>query len=369
MKETIKKIFDEDYGVHSAYDRKISLNLSINSKGEIITAHRNNIQFYSSEFYNIQNKIIIEDKIRDLLLIDDDIILATKNGKIIRYKRDGDFEYSKYKEKIIAENINFRHIIKLDKKNLICAFSLSNIYIINLDSFSINSNFLLPEKLYIDPKTKPFILSHKNHTICFRQQKSITIFNYKKMKIIKTIDLSNDGPFQLFKGENENFLYVISTAFSKRKNQKNSFEKELMTYIQSIKFDLNLNILEKSKTKINMPLLRDPDSENLSDEDEEKEESEKYNYIAYWDHYCIYRCIVQNIKDYSFILHGYRGPPFEAEWFWLVKCKNGNIQEIKKKAYQYLSSESSYVDYVFIQSKNKIISAYTDKYNDEITFD
>ena len=131
--------------------------------------------------------------------------------------------------------------------------------------------------------------------------------------------------------------------------------------------------MEKSKTKINMPHFRDNDLD-YSDENEENEEneekdgSEKYHYIHYWDHFCIYRCIVQNVNNYSFILHGYIGPPFEAEWFWLVKCKNGKIQKIDKKAHQYLSCEYSYIDYVFIQNNNKIISAYTDKFNDEITF-
>ena len=129
--------------------------------------------------------------------------------------------------------------------------------------------------------------------------------------------------------------------------------------------------MEKSKTKINMPHFKDNDLD-YSDENEENEEKdgiEKYNYIHYLDHYCIYRCLVQNVNNYSFILHGYWGPQFEAEWLWLVKYKNGKIQNIDNKVYQYLSSEYSYVDYVFIQNNNKIISAYTDKFNDEIIFD
>ena len=138
----------------------------------------------------------------------------------------------------------------------------------------------------------------------------------------------------------------------------------MITHIESIKFDLNLNILEKSKTKINMPYCNEYESD-----EEENDEKEKYNYLSESDHYCIYRCIVQNVKNYSFILHGYRGPPFEAEWFWLIKCENGKIKNIEQKAYHYLSSDSSYVDYVFIKNKGKIISAFTDKLNEEITFD
>lgn len=58
----------------------------------------------------------------------------------------------------------------------------------------------------------------------------------------------------------------------------------------------------------------------LNDEDENE-----LDYIFSFDHYCIYRWKVENVKNYTFILHGYRGPPFEAEWFWLVKLKNGKI--------------------------------------------
>ena len=219
MEEIRKSIFREDYEIHSVYDRKVSLNIVINSKGEIIATHKNKIQLYSSEFYNLQNTITIEDKIRDSLLIDDDLILATNKGKLIIYKRCVDFEYSIYKEKEIDKNINFRHIIKLEGKKLICAFSLTNIYIINIKSFSINSKLSLPETLYIDPRTKPFILSGKNHTICFRQQTSLSIFNYKQMKIIKTVNLNKNAPFQLFMDQKEKFLYLISIVFSKRKKK------------------------------------------------------------------------------------------------------------------------------------------------------
>ena len=76
------------------------------------------------------------------------------------------------------------------------------------------------------------------------------------MKEIKTIDLSKNAPFQLFKEEKENSLYLISIVFSERKNNKSLFET-LITHIESIKFDLNLNILEKSKTIINMPILEE----------------------------------------------------------------------------------------------------------------
>lgn len=81
MEAIRKKIFNEDYDVHSCYDRKVPLNLVINSKSEIITTHRNNIHFFSKEFYHLENTINIkEDKIRDIVLINDDLILAIRKG-------------------------------------------------------------------------------------------------------------------------------------------------------------------------------------------------------------------------------------------------------------------------------------------------
>ncbi len=53
MEEIRKKIFNKDYEVHSFYDRKVPLNLVINSKSEIITTHRNNIHFFSKDFYHL----------------------------------------------------------------------------------------------------------------------------------------------------------------------------------------------------------------------------------------------------------------------------------------------------------------------------
>ena len=99
MKEKRKIIFRNDKEIHTIYDRKVPLNIIINQKGEIISAHRNNINFYSSELYDLENTIIEKDKFRDILLIDNDLILATEKGKLIGYNKVDDFNYTKYKEK------------------------------------------------------------------------------------------------------------------------------------------------------------------------------------------------------------------------------------------------------------------------------
>ena len=358
MERLRERFLWEDNELHNKYfDRKSPLNLVINSKNEIITAHRCKIQFYSSELYNFQDEIILENKIRDILLIDDDFLVATKNGMLQRFKREDDFQYSLYSQKLIDEDIDFRHLIKLDEKNLICAFSKSNIYIINIDSYSIDCRFTLPKKLYMDARTKPFILS--KDIICFRQANSITIFNYKKMRIIKTIDLTKNSPFQIYKDVNEKFFYIVSIVLSLNKKEKDL----LKTHIEVIKYDEKLNVLEKSKIKIKMPDC------SIADQEYDKDIVYKNEGIESFDHYCIYRCIVQNIKNYSFILHGYRGPPFEEERFFIVQCKNGKIEKYEKNKYQYLSCDYSFLDYVYIKNKDKTILAYAEKNDDEITFE
>ena len=358
MEDLRYRFLRQDREIHNKYyDRKTALNLVINSKDEIIVSHRYKIQFYSSELYILQNEITLKNKVRDILLIEEDLLVVTKYGEFIKFKRETDFEYSIINRKIIDKDIDFRYMIKLDKKNLICAFCKTDIYIINIDSFSIDCRLSLPCELYIDARTKPFILSDKNYIICFRQTTILTIFNYKKMKIIKTIDLRKDSPFQLYKDEKDNFFYIISMVFTLK--NKNLFN----THIKVTKYDLNLNILEISKIKMFMPNYY---SYSFDDQDIEEVHSFKTEGIHYYDHYCIYRCIVQDIKNYSFILHEYRGPPNEEELFFLVECKNGKIKSIKKTKYQYINSDS-YVDYVYMKYKDKIISAYAGKYDDTIT--
>ena len=246
----------------------------------------------------------------------------------------------------------------MEEKNLICCFTKSKIYIINIDLFSIISKLTLPKSLYIDLKTKPFIISKAKPIICFRQQSKLTIFNYKTMKIIKSIDLKKNAPFQLFKEENGNNFYLVSIVFSNLSDDKYSCK----THIEVKKFDINLKILKKSKTKIIMPQC----VEELSDIDEEESDN---SYVKYYNHYCIYRCIVEDVNNYSFILHGYRGPPFEAEWFWTVYCKNGEIQVLEEdKIYKYLSGDGENLDLVFQKCKSKELLAYTDVENDKINF-
>ena len=142
-----------------------------------------------------------------------------------------------------------------------------------------------------------------------------------------------------------------------------SNEDLLNTHIKVTKYDLNLNILETSKIKMFMPNFN---SSSFDDQDIDEVDSFKTEGIDYYEHYCIYRCIVQDIKNYYFISHEYRGPPNEGELFFLVECKNGKIKSIKKTKYQYINSDS-YVDYVYMKYKDKIISAYTGKYDDTIT--
>ena len=134
MEDLRYRFLRQDREIHNKYyDRKTALNLVINSKDEIIVSHRYKIQFYSSELYILQNEITLKNKVRDILLIEEDLLVVTKYGEFIKFKRETDFEYSIINRKIIDKDIDFRYMIKLDKKNLICAFCKTDIYIININ--------------------------------------------------------------------------------------------------------------------------------------------------------------------------------------------------------------------------------------------
>jgi hypothetical protein len=113
MKEFINKALKEDDNIHWIYNRNEPLNIDINSKNEIIFTHRNTIQFYTNLLYNKINeiKIGIDDIIRDFIIIDDYLLVATDNGKLIKYKRDEDYKYSEVNVKIF--DIKFRFILKI----------------------------------------------------------------------------------------------------------------------------------------------------------------------------------------------------------------------------------------------------------------
>ena len=172
MKEFIEKVLCEDYSVHSVYNRDTPLNMEINSWNEIIITYYKTIQFYTNLLYNKINEIEVKDIdiIRDFILMDDYLLLATNNSQLIKYKRVEDYKYHKVNAKSFDIDIGFRFILKLKQKNLICCFTKSKIYIINIELFSIISKLTLPKSLYIDLKTKPFIISKVKPIICFKQQ-------------------------------------------------------------------------------------------------------------------------------------------------------------------------------------------------------
>ena len=92
MEDLRYRFLRQDREIHyKYYDRKTALNLVINSKDEIIVSHRYKIQFYSSELYILQNEITLKNKVRDILLIEDDLLVVTKLGEFIKFKREIEF--------------------------------------------------------------------------------------------------------------------------------------------------------------------------------------------------------------------------------------------------------------------------------------
>ena len=279
--------------------------------------------------------------------------LWKENRKLIIYKRDNIYQYSKLKEKIIYKidnigqyskleeillglNMDCIHLIELNDKDLIGYMTRSEINIIDINSLTVISKFLLSKNDFIDNRTKPILMS--DNIICFKQQQMLVIFNYKKMKIIKTINFNNNNyPFQLYKDKNQNYFYIVSLFYEKKIKKGN-------IYIETIKYDKNIEIIERSK--------------NFFESVKCLEE--------YYDHYCIYNSIVENINNYNLILHGHYPPPYDSEWFLSLNCINGKIGKIKTVIDDNVLVVNEKYEYSIIKNEDKIISAYARRDEDEI---
>ena len=228
------------------------------------------------------------------------------------------------------------HLIELNDKDLIGYMTRSEINIIDINSLTVISKFLLSKNDFIDNRTKPVLMS--DNIICFKQQQMLVIFNYKKMKIIKTINFNNNNyPFQIYKDKNQNYFYIVSLFYEKKIKTGN-------IYIETIKYDKNIEIIERSKNFF-----------------ESVKCLEEYN-----DHYCIHNSIVENINNYNLILHGHYPPPYDSEWFLSLNCINGKIGKIKTIIDDNVLVVNEKYEYSIIKNEDKIISAYARRDEDEI---
>ena len=234
--------------------------------------------------------------------------------------------------------LKFRTLLDLKENNLICGFTYHSLYIIDINYASIISKFIFhnttkkeqnitedkeieeneEDENYEDEDdinngdalhdgSQPFILKNpksNNYFLCFKQVSYYTIFEYKKSKIIKKVNIEKKLCFEIYKPKDVyNYFFVILLSEE--------------GFIQVQKVDNNVKIVEIFKTSFKFPYPKELSDERSEYTDPNIEDNG------------IYRCIINDINNFYFIYQSYNGSPFEKEVYYLFECKNG--KRIKKR--------------------------------------
>lgn len=362
------------------------INIQILSKDEIIVSQFMIIQFHkiiknkTKLLYSIKtNELIVS-----LLTKDNQLLASTNKGHIFIYKKGQNKKFIEHKKISFPNNPIYFDLLDLKQKNLICGFTLDNLDIINLENSSIISKFIFNKKKNykkkkleksddelsnknneeneeneddeenemqeeFDRNTKPFLLkssTNKNDLICFKQLFYLTIVDSKSLKIIKKIDLKKKYfSFQIFKpNDEESFFYMI--VFNK-KNKDN---------LEVYKYNHDLTTIDLFKTTI-IPHF----------EEEEIDSEYDINYLDI-SHDCLYRCIIKDVKNFSFIFKMNTGETSQITGYFLFNLKNGkNNNKFKELSNVDDNCEDEIEEMLEIKqiSNNKLIFAKGD-YNDNI---
>ena len=311
------------------------INIEILSKDEFIVSQFMTIQFHKinknkpKKLYSIKtNELIVS-----LLIKDNQLIASTSKGHILIYKKDKNGKFIENKKLSFPNNPIYFNLLALEQKNLVCGFTLDNLDIINLENSSIVSKLVFNNKKNykkkkldkgddessnkkneeneedemeeeFDRNTKPFLLKSsksQNDLIVFKQLFYLTIVDSKSLKIVKKIDLKKKNfSFQIFKpNEEKSFFYMI--AFHK-KNKDN---------LEVCKYNSDLTTINLFKATIKPHF-------------EEEEIDSEYD-IDYLDveHDCLYRCIIKDVKNFSFIFKMRTGETSQITGYFLFTFKNG----------------------------------------------
>ena len=362
------------------------INIQILSKDEIIVSQFMIIQFHKINknktklLYSIKtNELIVS-----LLIKDNQLLASTSKGHIFIYKKGQNNKFIEHKKLSFPNNPIYFSLLDLKQKNLVCGFTLDNLDIINLENSSIISKFVFNNKknykkkkidksddelsnknndneenedneedeeyeMEFDRNTKPFLLkssTNKNDLIIFKQLFYLTIVDSKSMKIVKKIDLKKKYfSFQIFKpNEEESFFYMI--VF----NKKNKFNLEVY------KYNSDLTTIDLFKATIKPHF-------------EEEEIDSEYD-VDYLDigHDCLYRCIIKDVKNFSFIFKMNAGETSQITVYFLFNFKNGkNNNKSRELSNVDINCEDEIDEMLEIRqiSNNKLIFAKGD-YNDDI---
>jgi hypothetical protein len=113
------------------------------------------------------------------------------------------------------------------------------------------------------------------------------------MKIIKKIDFTKSFGFNIYKPENENqFFYILLIESYKNTN----------LIVQ--KYNSELKLCEKFEEK-SFSFLK-----NIPFGEMDEEEDDEIDSLILEDE-CIYKIIIDDINNFSFLYHRYSGPPSE----------------------------------------------------------
>ena len=221
------------------------INIQNLSKNEIIISQSKEMQIYKVNKKSVtkQLRLKTEKEIIYLIVKDNKLIVSLKNGEIIILKKNGHNNYSKLKSMKFLK-LKFKSLLDLKENNLICGFTYHSLYIIDINNASIISKFIFHNKMKKEQNTKgdeeideneedesyqdeddinigdtlhegshPFLLKNpksNNYFLCFKQVSYYTIFDYKKSKIIKKVNIDKKLCFQIYKPKDVyNYFFVI----------------------------------------------------------------------------------------------------------------------------------------------------------------
>ena len=326
--------------------QKTPLILVAKSNKEICLAQKNELRKYElkkNKLFKIETKEF-KETIKDIIYLNNDLLISTKEGYIIILEENEEIKKIKFKNNPI-----FYSLLDLEDNNLICGFSLDCLNIIDIkkssiiSSYKFNSNGInnkIDEDKFGDPydyngitvdtfdrRSKPFILKNQNEKfICFKLINSCVIINYKNMKVIQKINFDRNTSFQLYQPRDKHqFFYVI---LLKKQREKN---------LEIQKYSNNAKLVEKYEANFEFPIpeeSKDPGADDSYDSD-----------LIDLDEESIYKCIIKDIKNFSFLYHIYYSSPAEYELFISYDYKNGLMKKKAELKYSYFNCNEPHKDY------------------------
>ena len=103
------------------------------------------------------------------------------------------------------------------------------------------------------------------------------------------------------------------------------------------KFSNNAKLVEKYEANFEFPIPEES-KDPLADDSYDME-------LLDLDEESIYKCIIKDIKNFSFLYHIYYSSPAEFELFISYDYKNGSIKKKSELKYSYFNCDESHKDF------------------------